>query len=96
MIGRPVDELCVPGGPLAPLKPRWVKSQLSATEGQFAGIGMQVGRKWLLDDDDIAAIKQRLRRHSPTPRPSGLPPGSRTLRKIHTQAQASRHRRHTP
>ena len=82
MIGRPVDELCEPDGPLAPLKPRWVKHHLSSDGGKFAGIGMQYGRKWLLDDSDVAAIKQRMRERPAEHHPSGLPPGSRTLHKI--------------
>ncbi|TYQ02018.1 UNVERIFIED_ORG: hypothetical protein L601_000800000320 [Gordonia westfalica J30] len=84
MIGRPVDELCE--SELWPLKPRYVKHHLSREGGKFQGLGTRIGRRWLLSDEDVQAIKDRLhekpRETSAPPNPSGLSPRSRFAREL--------------
>lgn len=90
MIGRPVDDLCE--SELWPLKPRYVKHHLSREGGRFRGLGSRVGRQWLLDEDDVQAIKDRLHEKPvdlDAPNPSGLSRHSRTARALQQQRVAS-------
>ena len=83
MIGRPVSELCSDtdmAAPLYPLTQRYVVEHLH--HGKFQGIGYRFGRRWVTSDDDVEAIKDRLRPKVvdlDVERPSGLSPRSRTF-----------------
>ena len=84
MIGKPLRELCSPDDydkPLYPLTERWTAEQLH--HGLFVGIGYRgPGRAWLLDENDIAECKARLRADVDLDaRPSGVSSRSRRFRK---------------
>jgi hypothetical protein len=84
-LARPVDDLCE--SELWPLKPKWVKAQLH--HGKFEGLGIRHGRRWLLTDDDIEQIRDRMHAKPvdlDTPHHSGLSDRSHTLRHIRRPA----------
>lgn len=82
---KTVEQVCAELG--EPFKIRYVREQLH--HGTFRGIGSKHGQTWLLTDDDVVAMLDRMRVPpvdlDTPPNPSGISPRSRRF----NQRQAS-------